>query len=222
MRAEKMIIVFVKAPIPGRVKTRLCPPLVPEQAAGLYRAFVKDTLEAARKVPGARVRVAYDAAPAFPDPGWARLGVAHFPQRGADLGSRLADAFQRAFAAGAKKAVIIGSDMPDIRPRTIAKAFALLARKDVALGPAVDGGYYLIGLKKPAAFLFEAISWSSDKVLGETLSRIRKNGLRLGSLPSGSDVDAWPDLAALAETLARRKGKNARFTRRALERMQWK
>lgn len=205
------LIVFVKAPVPGRVKTRLCPPLKPAQAAGLHIALVKDSLASARAIPGARLEVFYEPSPEFPDLRWLGEAIAFRTQRGEDLGRRLDQAFAEVFDRGAAKAVAIGTDCPELGPSILREAFALLNRADVVLGPAADGGYYLIGLKEPASFLFEGVSWSTPSVFRQTRERAELHRLTLAVLPTLSDVDTISDL----ETLAAR-GKAPKFTRAAL------
>lgn len=197
------IIIFIKAPIPGQVKTRLCPPLLVEQAARLYAAFAQDTLKLAERVPGAAVAVAYQPGVGFPGLEWLRSQppVPQFLQRGQDLGERLTNAFERAFAGGAQKAVAIGSDTPQLNPGMIDLAFSNLETAEVTLGPADDGGYYLIGLKKARPGLFQAIPWSTDRVLEETLRRAKELGLKAATLPGAADIDTFAELTRLARKL---------------------
>lgn len=209
------IMVFVKAPVPGRVKTRLCPPLSPTQAATLYIAFAKDTLEAARSAANSQVDVFYDSSADFPDLGWLEPvpPLPFSPQKGDDLGMRLDLAFDGTFSRGTGKAVAIGSDTPHIEPAAIERAFSLLDRADVVLGPAADGGYHLIGLKEPCSFLFQGISWSTASVLRQTLERAKQRGLRTAMLPALFDVDTISDLRKLATLLASKGARASRFTR---------
>ena len=202
---ENRIAVFVKAPVPGQVKTRLCPPLSAAQAATLYAAFVADTLKTARSVAGASAAVCYAAAGGFPDLGWLQDEPAppFFLQRGAGLGQKLQACFGDVFAAGGRKAVAIGSDTPHLSAGALREAFALLDANDLVLGPAADGGYYLIGLKAPADSLFEGVSWSTPQVLGETVLRAGRAGLRVGYLPELFDVDTAADLEELKRECAR-------------------
>ena len=213
------LIVFVKAPAPGQVKTRLCPPLTPGQAAALYLAFVQDTVATADKVSGARVEIAYDACGAAADLGW--LGPSapsrFFLQQGADLGRRLQHAFAKTFAGGARKAVVIGSDIPDLEPAIVESAFGLLDVKDAVLGPAEDGGYYLVGLKRPNPSLFAGIHWSTSTVFSETLARVEAGGLTLGLLARRADVDAAADLEGLARRLSTATASTCPATRLALK-----
>ncbi|OGR90625.1 MAG: hypothetical protein A3J74_05855 [Elusimicrobia bacterium RIFCSPHIGHO2_02_FULL_57_9] len=209
------IMVFVKAPVPGRVKTRLCPPLSPTQAATLYIAFVKDTLEAARGVENSQADIFYDPSADFPDLRWIESAplLPFFPQKGDDLGMRLDHAFNGTLSRGAGKAVAIGSDTPHIAPTAIERAFSLLERADVVLGPAADGGYYLIGLKEPHDFLFQEISWSTVNVLRQTLERAKQRGLKVVMLPTLFDVDTISDLRELVKLLTVNDAGASRFSR---------
>lgn len=196
------LIVFAKAPIPGRVKTRLCPPLSGEQAARLYTAFVGDVVEGARACGAAAVSVAYEPRPERPDLSWLEDSPRWFPQKGRDLGARLIAAFDAAFQAGASKVVIIGSDCPDLDPRVLEDAFRRLADAEVVLGPAEDGGYYLVGLRAPMPYLFTKMAWSEPDVLKRTLERLESRGTRFELLPDHADVDTFGDLKALARRLS--------------------
>lgn len=214
--ATNVVIAFVKEPTPGRVKTRLCPPLSHAQAADLYSAFARDTIVALAQVPGARVQVAYAARSASDSPAW--LGPAAgewFPQHGADLGERMNAAFERVFAQGARRVIIVGSDIPDLGPERVAAAFLALERRDLVLGPADDGGYYLVGLSRPCDELFRSMEWSTPDVLDQTIGRAERMGLSLELLESCRDVDTAEDLAALQACLSS-SARGAEHTRRAL------
>lgn len=200
----KAVLVFVKAPVPGRVKTRLSPPFSPEQAAALYRAFAADSLAAAGAAMGARAVVAYERHEDWPEPSWLGEPVPEwFPQEGADLGRRLAAATGKAFVDGAERVVVVGSDAPHLPPAFIEEAFARLAAAPVVLGPARDGGYYLVGLREPAPSLFDDIPWSTEKVLEATLARAAELHWPVHLLDPLEDVD---DAGSLARMLAAVKG----------------
>jgi rSAM/selenodomain-associated transferase 1 len=124
-------------------------------------------------------------------------GLAFRAQAGRTLGDRLAAAFAREFATGARHVVIIGSDCPGLDARRLRAAFAALRRRDVVLGPALDGGYYLIGLARPAPRLFRGIAWSTAGVAAQTLRRARALGLRWHLLPPLRDVDTAADARAV-------------------------
>lgn len=203
------IVIFMKAPVPGTVKTRLTPWLSPEEAAALYRALVKDTAALAGRVPDAVTCIAYT--PADARPALAELldteSLQWFPQADGDLGNRLKAAFEKAWDTGMDKTIIIGSDCPLLPPEYIEKAFTLLDHDDVVLGPAEDGGYYLIGLSRSdrvtagAPPLFNDIAWSTEKVFEQTVHAARHSGLSLSTLNTLSDVDQKEDLARLASEI---------------------
>jgi len=121
-------------------------------------------------------------------------GVAVRHQRGADLGERLAAAFAELLAGPAGRAVAIGADCPDLGPGVLREAFAALGDHDLVLGPARDGGYYLIGLRQRAPALFQGVSWGTDQVLSQTLERAERDALRVGLLGVLDDIDTPEDL----------------------------
>lgn len=212
------LVIFVKAPVAGRVKTRLCPPLSFDQAAELYLAFVKDTLAFTAGIPETRVEVAYAPSDDHPALDWIgpQARPAFFLQQGADLGRRLENAFAKGFSEGAGKIVIIGSDTPHLDPAIAGEAFSALDRTEAVLGPAKDGGYYLIGLRRARPCLFARIPWSSDKVFAETMARARMEGVSLECLPELEDIDTFADLKRLADELRDDRPERAAFTRHAL------
>lgn len=205
------IIVFVKAPRPGIVKTRLIPFLSPEDAARLYHAFIRDTLTTVARLREVLISIAYTPSDAQPFLQTLLDGQAFdwFPQTGDPLGARLWHAFQRAFERGAHRVVTIGSDSPTLPTAIIAQAFEALVHDDVVLGPATDGGYYLIGLAKREPLvesyrrLFDAIAWSTDMVLSQTIHAIQAAGLTYTALPTWSDIDQPEDLARLSDAIHR-------------------
>jgi rSAM/selenodomain-associated transferase 1 len=192
-----LLIIFAKEPRPGQVKTRLSPPLSPEEAAQLYHSFLLDILEEMVRVPEVRLAVA------FSPPGaqaWFRglapPGADLFPQAGADLGERMARAFAQGFAAGFGPILLRGSDVPDLPAAVVSEAREVLAagRAQVVLGPATDGGYHLVGLAEPQPRLFQGPAWSSSTVLTDTVSLARQLGLRVHFLPPWPDIDTYDDL----------------------------
>lgn len=194
----KSIIVFAKAPEPGRVKTRLTPPFSPEQGAALYRALAADSLACAEAVMGASVTLAYETHHDWPDPSWLKLPTpSWFPQDGIDLGRRLAAATGKAFMDGAERVVVIGSDSPHLPSAYIEEAFSRLAAAPLVLGPSRDGGYYLIGLREPAPSLFDDIPWSGPAVLKATLARALERHWPVHLLDELEDVDDAPSLARM-------------------------
>src|SRR5436309_13637195 len=192
---------MARHPVAGRVKTRLAAVLGADVACALYRAFVLDLAARLGALPYA---VTWAHTP--PDAPFAELlpGARCRPQRGRDLGERLAAAFADEFASGPGPVLAIGADAPHIPAAALAEAATALARgADVVLGPAADGGYYLIGLRDPAPGLFAGIAWGTAGVLEATLARAGGAGLAAHLLAPGFDVDEVADLARLATLLAR-------------------
>lgn len=203
--ARVPLAIMAKVPIPGRVKTRLCPPLTPDEAARLARCFLQDRVEQIAGIEAAEPIVAFAPAEGADElrrllPGPVRL----VPQDGTDLGARLNRVLTDLLDGGAPGAIAVDADSPSL-PTTflrLACAHLLHATADVVVGPCEDGGYYLIGLRAPAPELFRAMPWSTPAVLGETLARIRRLGRRLALLPPWFDVDRGEDLARLRASAA--------------------
>jgi rSAM/selenodomain-associated transferase 1 len=202
--SRRALVIVGKAPIPGHVKTRLCPPLTAERAAGLHRAFLRDTVALGQAVESAEVAVLYPPCDGAERLLAEALGTAArlLPQRGEGLGAALSGATAALLGDGDDRydqIALISSDNPDLPPAHVAAAFAALDDHDVALGPAEDGGYYLIALSRPHPGLFEGIAWSTAVVFDQTRERAAALGLRLAALPPWRDVD---DLAGLRRLLA--------------------
>ncbi len=186
----KAIIIFAKYPEPHKVKTRLGAQIGHTLAADLYRIFIEQTIALAAACSADRIFIAYEPkehASEFQK--ILPVGVATFPQDGIDLGKRLLNAFQWTFSQGASRVVIIGSDSPTLPPQFIGSAFDSLQYSDIVIGPAVDGGYYLIGSKTAHPQLFENIEWSSTSVLEKTLERASELRLTYSLLSKWYDVD---------------------------------
>ena len=189
------LVLFVKAPRIGTVKTRLGRSIGSEKACEAYRILVERVLQNVSSIPAVELRFTPDDAGAEVD-GWQRDGWTRTAQGEGDLGARLQRAFHDGFAAGAERVVIIGSDCPETRAADVRRAWKELQTHDVVVGPATDGGYWLIGLRAPQPQLFEGIAWSSDQVLAQTLQRARQLGLRIQLLRILSDVDTAEDWRA--------------------------
>jgi len=203
------LIIFAKAPIPGQVKTRLCPPLTPDEAATLHGSFVLDTLERSKAAIVAHALPLDRYLACAPSAGHVffkileeRHGVRLLDQRGADLGARMQQAFTDVFARGYRLAILVGTDVPALPLRHYDAAVHMLAAHDLVLGPAQDGGYYLIGLRRAAPGLFTGIPWSTGAVRAMTEAKAAELGLRTASLPSWRDIDTIEDLRALIEASA--------------------
>ena len=203
------LVIFAKAPIPGEVKTRLCPPLTPDEAATLHGSFVLDMLERS-KTAVVKLKLPFDrylaCAPSstlvFFKIMEERQGEKLIDQTGDDLGARLSQTFETMFARGYTRVLIVGTDVPSLPLDHYQQALALLESHDLVLGPALDGGYYLIGLKRTAHDLFVGIPWSTERVLGMTQDKATTLGLKTASIPPWRDVDTIDDLHALIESSA--------------------
>jgi len=182
------LIVFVKAPRHGQVKTRLAAGIGAQAACDAYRRLVGAVLKNVETVKGVHLRFAPDDARDEIAP-WLRPGWLATAQGGGDLGERLSRAFEDAFARGAGRVAIIGSDCPDASAADVRAAFRELREHDVVVGPATDGGYWLIALRAPQPALFHGIPWSSDQVLAQTLQAAKALRLRIQLLRILTDVD---------------------------------
>ena len=189
----RRLALFARRPVAGEVKTRLSPAVPPALALDLYRALLEDALAASAEAV-ADERSIYWAAAATEDGPAVPPGVRERQQQGADLGERLAQAFVELLAAAGDRAVILGADCPGLEAATLERAFEALGSHDVVLGPARDGGYYLIGLRRPAPGLFREIEWSTPRVLDQTRERAAKAGLMVALLPALDDLDTPEDL----------------------------
>jgi rSAM/selenodomain-associated transferase 1 len=184
------VTVVAKEPVAGRVKTRLCPPCTPEEAARLATAALVDTLAAAKASRADRVVVALDG-----DPGdWLPPGCIVVPQRGAGFDERLAAAWVDAGGAG----VQIGMDTPQVTADDLDAALDALDRHDAALGLADDGGWWAIALRRPDPSVFRGVRTSRPDTGARQLDRLRALGLDVASLPPRRDVDRFGDALAVA------------------------
>ena len=187
------LIIFAKEPVPGRVKTRLAAAVGPEEAARIYRKMGREVVDQLRNGPY-RTVVCFDppgAEPAVRE--WLGAEKVEFtPQSPGGLGERVRAAVSKAFSRS-ERVVVVGTDAPDVDRAVVAGAFRRLDEADIVVGPARDGGYYLLGVSSPSTRLFEAIPWSTEKVLEETLSRAEEAGLSVALLPVLSDVDTAED-----------------------------
>lgn len=201
------IVVMAKRPALGAVKTRLGPLLSDGDTLRVYEAFLGDKVDQVRGVSGTRAVVAV----APPDPPaslarWTGDEVELVAQEGADLGARLGNLAERHFAASTAPLLLVDSDTPTLPPHFFEEAIRALQRgdADVVLGPAADGGYYLIGLGASCPDLFKHIAWSTARVLSQTLDRASSLGLAVHLLQSWSDIDTPADLLRLASDLRAR------------------
>ena len=200
---QAQLIVLAKAPVPGRVKTRLTPPFTPQEAALLAEAALADTLEAGASASFARHTLAIDDPRAAPGALRAEL-PARFevsPQRGKGLDERIAAAFDDAYAEIALPVVLIGMDTPQVTPGLLETVAHLLAAgdADAVFGPAEDGGFWLLGLRRPDPGLILGVPMSADHTGRVQLERLRDAGLRVRQVPELLDVDTAADAERVAQ-----------------------
>ena len=194
------LLIFAKWPEPGRVKTRLSPPLSEQAAADLYRLMLLDTLESTREIDGIKRLIFFDGDPGRIDDFRALAPDADvMRQEGADLGARLANAFAKAFSMGCQTVAAIGTDSPHMPIERVTEAFDLLNGNgaDVVFGPSEDGGYYLVRMRLFDNALFRDIPWSSSEVLATSIARAESSGFKVTLLPTGFDLDTTDDLLRL-------------------------
>ncbi len=202
--AGERLIVFTRYPQPGSTKTRLIPLLGPENAARLHGRLAECTVNTMRFVSRKRLavlEVRYDGADECRMVGWLGPGGLYSPQGPGDLGERMAGAFAEAFENGMQRVVLVGTDIPGLTAETAEKAFGLLRSHDLVLGPARDGGYYLIGLSRHVEALFTGITWGTNRVLEETLQQAQGKGLVTAIIDQLQDLDRPEDLNALGPGL---------------------
>ncbi|HCC54175.1 MAG TPA: hypothetical protein DEQ20_04505 [Desulfobulbaceae bacterium] len=197
---QTRLILFTRYPEPGRTKTRLIPALGAQGAAALQRQMSEEMVaqmaQFANQYPVIpEIRYA-DGDPQAME-AWLACNIPCVAQGEGDLGLRLHRAFTQSFAQGDQAVVIIGADCPGLSPAIFAQAFAALDKNDLVLGPAIDGGYYLIGLKQPAPTLFAEIPWGSGEVLTATLKQVQALKLSIHLLEPLADVDRPEDLRYL-------------------------
>ncbi|MEX2565226.1 MAG: TIGR04282 family arsenosugar biosynthesis glycosyltransferase, partial [Cyclobacteriaceae bacterium] len=196
---KKAIIVFQKYPEPGKVKTRLAKTIGKEKAALLYGYLVAHTHQQLKPIQ-ADIVIYHDG----------KINYSDYPesryffdvQEGKDLGEKMGKAFSNQFSKGYDKILIIGTDCYELKSRHLEEAFNILEERDMVIGPALDGGYYLLGFRAaPAAQLFEGIAWSTASVLEETLNIAHQLGYSVKLLEMLNDVDRWADLGDLKDIL---------------------
>ncbi|HZX35319.1 MAG TPA: TIGR04282 family arsenosugar biosynthesis glycosyltransferase [Thermodesulfobacteriota bacterium] len=202
MPKENALAVMLKAPVEGEVKTRLIPPLTPKEAAILYKAFIKDTFSRLSKLtdlalyafftPFDKKAYIVDIIP---------QEISLIPQKDGDLGERMYSVFECLFNSGHNRVAIMGSDSPDIPLEYIETAFSMLKESHggLVLGPATDGGYYLIAMDRLMKAPFEGIGWSADTVLKDTIKNASASGIIVKLLPEWHDIDRPEDLKFLED-----------------------
>ena len=214
-RTRSVVVIMAKQPAAGRTKTRLCPPLSPTDAAELSEALLHDMVTLVSSVGGVELAVAVTPPaaiemlrPALP------AGSLLEPVEGANLGHCLSQATGRLFADGFSHVMALNADGPTLPGVYIERADALLEQNDLVLGPTEDGGYYLVGLRRPCPDLFRDIAWSSARVMLQTVERAAALGCLTALLPPWYDIDTAADLERLRMELTRLPHRAATHTRR--------
>ena len=214
---KNALVIMAKRPLLGQTKTRLTPPLAPEQAAELYACFLRDTIDLTRQVSNASRLIAY--APIDAQDYFEQLAPDFLliPQMGNDLGERLANVMSECLGDKWEQLVIMDSDSPTLPAQYIVNAFDALGKADVVLGPCVDGGYYLIGVKRPQRRLVHEVKMSTPNVLQDTLAIAHAENLSVALTDKWYDVDTASELEQLRKELHLAKQGIALHTRKYLE-----
>ncbi|WP_121354314.1 TIGR04282 family arsenosugar biosynthesis glycosyltransferase [Flavisolibacter nicotianae] len=192
---KEALVIFTKNPEAGKVKTRLAATIGNDAALAVYKELLWRTIAATQYLPVDKF--VYYSNHAEQEDVWNTNQYYKEVQQGSDLGERMKNAFASIFSKGYTKAVIIGTDCPALNENIVQGAFGKLADVDVVVGPAYDGGYYLLGMKRCYHLLFENMNWSTANVLPETISRCKNEGLLFQLLQTLHDVDEEKDLGAL-------------------------
>ncbi|MFZ1984675.1 MAG: TIGR04283 family arsenosugar biosynthesis glycosyltransferase [Desulfatitalea sp.] len=194
--AERRLIVFGRYPVPGVVKTRLIPALGALGAADLQRRLTEQTVATLRRSDAAPLAFAFTGGTRDQVKRWlGRFKIQACPQPEGDLGRRMQRVLGQALAQGARRVVLVGTDVPGLTPTHAAMAFEALATHDLVLGPSTDGGYWLVGCRRPVE-IFSGIAWGSPNVLAQTLAAAQRNGISTAMLPELTDIDTEADLRA--------------------------
>ena len=191
MKTREAIIIFARPPEKGAVKTRLAASLGDDTALTIYNALLQHTHDITCNLRCDKY-IFYAGHIANKDH-WGESYSRHL-QQGTGLGNRMQSAFNQLFQDGYSRVVLIGSDCLELTPSVLEQAFLLLDKKDIAIGPALDGGYYLIGMKEGLKEVFDGVAWSTEKVWQQTKERILAKGYSYGILPVLRDVDTVEDL----------------------------
>jgi rSAM/selenodomain-associated transferase 1 len=202
---DRCLLFFIKSPGKGKVKSRLASVIGDERAANLYRDFITQMLSTLRRgdFPFHICFYPHNALKGVKE--W--LGDQHhyIPQKGKDLGERMSNAFRKAFDTGFKRVVLVGSDIPDLPLEVIEEAFISLKDGDAAIGPAYDGGYYLIGFKEKtfSPQVFERMAWGTERVFEDTMKVLKNLNQRVHTLPYLRDIDTVDDLKNIDPSFGR-------------------
>lgn len=203
MISEKLIV-FTRYPEPGKAKTRLIPVLGKTGAANLHRLMAQKAIARALSLQNSRrlsVEIHYTGGSQQQMQDWLGTDIIYQNQIDGDLGAKMTAAFQQSFNSGVDKATIIGTDCPALKAEIMAQAFDKLSQHDLVLGPATDGGYYLIGLRRAIPELFSGIKWGTSEVFASTRAIAQNLHLNIAYLPTLADIDLPEDLLSLDITI---------------------
>jgi len=192
METKNALIIIAKYPANGSVKTRLKGHMPDNQILTLYTHLLESTIVKLRSIPGVDTFIAY--APHNAEQYFSDFKLNLIPLSDGDLGERMFKSFQDVFNKGYQKAALVGADIPDLSANTILTAFDVLSGHDIVYGPAKDGGFYLVGMKKAIRELFVNIPWSSDQTLKKSLEQASKNGYSVELTETLSDIDTIDDV----------------------------
>jgi rSAM/selenodomain-associated transferase 1 len=192
MNNVNALIIIAKCPERDSVKTRLRGLISDDERLRLYESLLEQTVMKLKSIPSVDTSIAF--APSGSEEYFSRFGVNLIPLPQGDLGMRMYHAFQEVFQKGYGRAALVGADIPDLSGAIITEAFQLLSHNDIVFGPARDGGYYLIGMKRPVREVFEDVPWSSDQTLQKSLTKARINGHSIAFTDTLSDIDTIEDL----------------------------
>ena len=188
--SKNLLLIFTRNPEPGKCKTRLAAKVGDEAALEIYKFLLDHTVEITKDLYAKKC--VYYSEEIWQEDIWGSTIFDKELQVGADLGERMANAFTQGFAAGFKKIIVIGSDMYDLKQSDLENAFTALEKDDYVIGPAVDGGYYLLGMKKYKQELFTNKQWGKNTVLEATLANLSNE--KMAILPKRNDVDHYEDI----------------------------
>jgi rSAM/selenodomain-associated transferase 1 len=198
------LIIIAKYPEKESVLTRLKESMSDEKRLDLYVSLLNRTVKELCSIPGVDTFIAY--APQERRDYFSRFNLKLIPLTGGDLGTGMIEAFSEVFNLGYSRASLVGTDIPDLSAEIILESFEILSEKDLVFGPATDGGYYLVGMRKLIREVFEGVPWSSDKTLLKSLEQAKRSGYSAGLTEILSDIDRIEDVkrAGLIRTFLRR------------------
>ncbi|MGB5316375.1 MAG: TIGR04282 family arsenosugar biosynthesis glycosyltransferase [Robiginitalea sp.] len=190
--SPRALLIFTRNPVPGKCKTRLAATIGDQAALDIYVFLLQHTASQCAGLPGVE-KIVYFSDSIGDGAIWDTDTFDYRLQQGADLGLRMQQAFKDAFTAGYREVIVIGSDLLDLSTSDLQNAFDLLSENEAVLGPAEDGGYYLLGLKKNIPGIFQNKTWGTKTVLQDTLNDLRK--FKTAVLPARNDIDQYEDIA---------------------------